>query len=120
MKKFHALAISAACLAGSLAAAAPAMAAPITAGVTVQDDVIRNSFACSSPKGAKLNTSYKPGITSVTVYFNNHCSTKMAISMHYELSDPQCFTVNPKTKGRKKLHDGAITITKLTATKGSC
>jgi hypothetical protein len=69
--------------------------------------VHRKSAACTSPKGQKINISWGQGNVSTTVYFNNHCAQKRAIELEFvrenHTSFSKCITVNPKTKGRKKI-----------------
>jgi hypothetical protein len=72
--------------------------------------VHRKSAACTSPKGQKINISWGQGNVSTTVYFNNHCAQKRAIELEFvrenHTSFSKCITVNPKTKGRKKIGYG--------------
>jgi hypothetical protein len=68
------------------------------------------SIACSSPKGAKSNYSWGDGITTVTVYFNNHCSHKVSAGIVLKDQDGalsvECMTTNGGTSGNKKFHIG--------------
>jgi hypothetical protein len=77
---------------------------------TADAAVHRKSAACTSPKGQKINISWGQGNVSTTVYFNNHCAQKRAIELEFvrenHTSFNKCITVNPKTKGRKKIGYG--------------
>ncbi|MBE1586963.1 hypothetical protein ACFPOI_00905 [Nonomuraea angiospora] len=82
--------------------------------------VHRASISCSRPKGAKANYSWGDGRTSVTVYFNNHCSHKVGAKLHIKNSiGPNytlCLTTNGGTKGKKKYSIGAArTLTAITS-----
>jgi hypothetical protein len=91
-----------------------AMIVPIFTAVsltsTADAAVHRKSAACKSPKGQKINISWGDGNVSTTVYFNNHCAQKRAIQLQFvrenHTSFYKCFTVNAKTKGRKKIQYG--------------
>jgi len=77
-----------------------------TAGAAVH----RKSAACKSPKGQKINISWGDGNVSTTVYFNNHCAQKRFVQLEFvrenHTSFNKCITVNPKTKGKKKIQYG--------------
>ncbi|MFC4009949.1 hypothetical protein ACFOY2_22155 [Nonomuraea purpurea] len=81
-------------------------AATASAGAGVQRDSIR----CSKPRGKWANYSWGEGNTTVTIYFNNHCSHKVSAKIRFEAKGSvgsngpkfQCMTVNAKTKGKKK------------------
>ncbi|MGW6504089.1 hypothetical protein [Nonomuraea angiospora] len=51
------------------------------AATSSQAPVHRSSLSCGLP-AAKANYSWADGRTSVTVYFNNHCSHKMSAKPH--------------------------------------
>ena len=72
--------------------------------------VHRGSFTCSSPKGQNLNISWSPGTTSVTVYYNNHCSQSRHLKVNLAARTDVCFTVSAKTKSSKKVSNkfGAV------------
>ncbi|MEV4364660.1 hypothetical protein ACWEPL_59735 [Nonomuraea sp. NPDC004186] len=106
------------------AAALVIMAADVTtataqpSGVTAAaggEAVKRKSFKCASPKGKKLNLSWDPGIVSVTVYFNNHCKQKRHIKLDFKQATDVCFTVNPKTKGKKKVYTTGAVLRSITS-----
>ncbi|WP_405955841.1 hypothetical protein [Streptomyces phaeochromogenes] len=71
----------------------------------------RYSWKCSSStKKFNISIGYR-GPASQTIYFNNHCSQKRSVRMHYRGQEPggepiqgsNCMmTVNPETKGKKK------------------
>jgi len=68
------------------------------------------SIACTSPKDAKANYSWGDGFTSVTVYFNNHCSEPVSAGIVTEDTDDRqsiyCLKTNGGTKGNKKFDIG--------------
>ncbi len=80
--------------------------------------VHRKSASCSSPKGQKISISWGDGNVSTTVYFNNHCSQKRVIRLQWSAFH-KCITVNPKTKGTKKINDAHGTPNSVTLPK-SC
>ncbi|GAA3689423.1 hypothetical protein GCM10022224_063590 [Nonomuraea antimicrobica] len=116
--------------AGSAAIVLAASAAPASASVTrgtvgtatVQAPIERASLNCSKPSGAKINFSWTDGTESTTVYFNNHCTTKVNVKIEWRFSSYgqtwRCMTVNPLTKGRKKFWMDPYTIYKITS--GTC
>ncbi|MEU7747876.1 hypothetical protein [Nonomuraea sp. NPDC049158] len=67
----------------------------------------KKSAKCASPSGSKINISWGDGNVSTTVYFNNHCNQKRAINLQFVQENgkifDKCITVNPKTKGKKKI-----------------
>lgn len=40
------------------------------------------SFACTLPQGSYANYSFSDGITSTTIYYNNHCSSGIYVRVH--------------------------------------
>ncbi|WP_433441070.1 hypothetical protein [Nonomuraea sp. CA-141351] len=74
--------------------------------------VERDSVSCSKPKGKRANYSWGEGNTSVTIYFNNHCSHKVSVKITFvrkgsvgdKASKYRCMTVNANTKGKKKFY----------------
>jgi len=68
------------------------------------------SIACTSPSGAKANYSWGDGVTTVTVYFNNHCSHKVSAGVVTKDQDDRtsvyCLTTNGGTTGKKKIGIG--------------
>lgn len=103
MKKVLSIAAAGALGLGLMAVAAPTASAA---------DVKRASIACSSPKGANANYSWANGITSVTIYFNNHCSGKVAAGIVVAdvqdgRKDIYCMVTNGGTQGKKKFDIGA-------------
>jgi hypothetical protein len=79
----------------------------------------RKSAACASPKNQKINISWAEGSVTTTVYFNNHCAQKRAIALDFVFSNhtekTECITVNPRTKGRKKIQYGLPNAVSLPA-----
>ena len=77
---------------------------------TADAAVHRKSAACTSPKGQKINISWGQGNVTTTVYFNNHCAQKRFIKLEFVRENHTqfntCITVNPKTKGKKKIGYG--------------
>jgi hypothetical protein len=90
---------------------APAVKATSDGGGTVGIQT-RRSWACSKPKGKNFNISYNEARDSTTFYFNNHCKTKRSIKVMVRAGSSKphqhaCITVNPQTKGKKKVwHQG--------------
>ncbi|MFC5824220.1 hypothetical protein [Nonomuraea insulae] len=72
----------------------------------------RDSVRCSRPKGKWANYSWGEGNTSVTIYFNNHCSHKVSAKITFvrkgsvgdKATKYRCVTVNAHTKGKKKFY----------------
>ena len=100
-KAIAALAASAIGL-GLMAAAAPAAQADSGAG----------HIKCTAPAGEQANYSWADGITTVTVYFNNHCSHKVSAGIVVEdvqdgRLDIYCMVTNGGTKGKHKFDIGA-------------
>ncbi|TMR25644.1 hypothetical protein ETD86_00515 [Nonomuraea turkmeniaca] len=107
-------------LLGSAAAAAmlltPATAASAQAGAqtsaTTAATVERDSVRCSKPSSKWANYSWGEGNTSVTIYFNNHCSHKVSVKITFvrkgsvgdKAAKYRCMTVNANTKGKKKFY----------------
>lgn len=85
--------------------------APSASAATLDAQAVhRASISCDKPSGAKANYSWAGGITTVTVYFNNHCSHRVAAGIVLEDEDGalsvQCMETNGGTKGNKKFHIG--------------
>ncbi|KOV34682.1 hypothetical protein AB0420_07450 [Streptomyces caelestis] len=72
--------------------------------------VIRKSFACSSPKGENINFSWTEGIQSTTIYYNNHCSTSVKVTIA-KGSGETCWTV-PKGKDKEVFGAGTTVVRK--------
>jgi hypothetical protein len=97
-----------------LAVGIAAMIVPVftATGLTLTADAAahRKSAACKAPKGQKINISWGQGNVTTTVYFNNHCAQKRAIKLQFvrenHTSFEKCITVNPKTRGKKKIGYG--------------
>ncbi|UBU18191.1 hypothetical protein [Nonomuraea gerenzanensis] len=97
--------------AAGLVAALAMLAVPSTAHATAAQaqaqGVHRQSAACTSPKGQKINVSWGDGNVSTTVYFNNHCNQKRWIELKFVKQNHdyfwKCFSVNPRTSGKKKI-----------------
>ncbi|GLW10366.1 hypothetical protein Misp01_54940 [Microtetraspora sp. NBRC 13810] len=93
------------------AKAAPAKAATASARAAVE----RDSVKCSKPGGKWANYSWGEGNTTVTIYFNNHCSHKVSTKIAFErkgsvgdkVTKYRCMTVNARTKGKKKFYAAA-------------
>ncbi|WP_433513221.1 hypothetical protein ACQP2T_57950 [Nonomuraea sp. CA-143628] len=109
------------------AAATALLVAPATAGTaqastktaaakattaSAQAGVERDSIRCSKPRGKWANYSWGEGNTTVTIYFNNHCSHKVSAKIAFErkgsvgdkVTKYRCMTVNAHTKGKKKFY----------------
>lgn len=90
--------------------AAGAALAVLSGPADAQAAVHRRSAACTSPKGQKINISWGDGNVSTTVYFNNHCAQKRFVKLQFVRENHttfnKCITVNPKTKGKKKIGYG--------------
>jgi hypothetical protein len=93
-----------------------------TSASAAQGKVKRKSVKCKRPKGNKSRYSWKDGNISTTVYFNNHCSHRVGVTLHFDSmagdnwSWKACLKTNGGTKGRKKYRhvpaDRLIKITK--------
>ncbi|MFC6883336.1 hypothetical protein [Actinomadura yumaensis] len=112
------LTVPAANAAESAPAAPAAKAAPASPAGT--ESYHYKSFKCSSPKGRNLNVSWDPGLDSTTIYFNNHCKQKRKIKAYLadqfasngvRAGEYKCLTVNPRTKGKKKIWNWVIKVT---------
>ncbi|EWM13987.1 hypothetical protein [Kutzneria sp. 744] len=70
----------------------------------------RASIACTSPANTKANYSWGDGATSVTVYFNNHCSGAVSAGIVTSDQDDRqsiyCLKTNGGTSGKKKFDIG--------------
>ncbi|RVX45049.1 hypothetical protein EDD27_7826 [Nonomuraea polychroma] len=83
-------------------------AASASAGAYVERDSVR----CSKPRNQFANYSWGEGNTSVTIYFNNHCSHRVSVRIKFvrkgsvgdQAAKYRCMTVNAKTKGKKKFY----------------
>ena len=67
---------------------------------------------CDAPKDATSNYSWADGVTTVTVYFNNHCSHKVSAGIVVAdvqdgREDVYCMVTNGGTKGKHKFDIGA-------------
>lgn len=102
------------------ATAASARTSTETAGAkattaSAQAGVERDSVSCSKPRGKWANYSWGEGNTSVTIYFNNHCSHKVSAKIMFvrkgsvgdKAAKYRCMTVNAHTKGKKKFYAAA-------------
>lgn len=86
-------------------------------------DVERDSVDCKKPENNKVNYSWSKGITSVTVYYNNHCShdVKSTLTIEDTYSGAyreECMTTQAGEKGRKKFDMKAVD--KLVNIKSGC
>ncbi|MFI0450184.1 hypothetical protein [Actinomadura sp. 6N118] len=100
---------------------APAVKATSDGGGTAEIQT-RRSWACSKPKGKKFNISYNEARDSTTFYFNNHCKTKRTIRVMVRANRGKphqhaCITVNPGTKGKKKVWHQGWNIHKVSSPK---
>ncbi|OPF84756.1 hypothetical protein VT50_0201775 [Streptomyces antioxidans] len=65
--------------------------------------------ACQTP-GDTANFSWKSGTINTTIYFNNHCSHSVNVSVEItDLEGPvkHCLTTDAREKGKKKYQTGA-------------
>ncbi|MEO3795212.1 hypothetical protein ABGB14_33790 [Nonomuraea sp. B10E15] len=111
-------------VASSLPAGATMATAAVTATHAEPRDVLRKKFDCKSPKGKKLSVSWGTGgNVSTTIYFNNHCDQKRRIQTWVDgagIPEPvkgKCLTVNPHTKGKKKISTVGRDVVKVTSPK---
>ncbi|GAA3196836.1 hypothetical protein GCM10017688_65220 [Streptomyces ramulosus] len=70
----------------------------------------RYSFSCSSPKGKKANYSFTDGMSSTTIYYNNHCSKRFKVRVRVGVAS-QCWST-PRGKGKEIFQAGVLSITK--------
>ncbi|GII90092.1 hypothetical protein [Sinosporangium siamense] len=95
----------------SAGGATTASASAASTATSATAAVNRASVACSSPRGKRANYSWGNGNTSTTIYFNNHCSHKVSVTItfqSYMAPIRKCMTVNPKTQGKKKWQFGKV------------
>ncbi|MEU6714465.1 hypothetical protein ABZ897_23605 [Nonomuraea sp. NPDC046802] len=116
--------VTAAALALLLTPALPAMAQTTTtaadrtafskavaAPASIAQAAKRKSIKCIRPGGKKSNYSWKNGTASTTVYFNNHCSHRVYVTVHFKGpfgTDTKCLSTNGGTKGKKKFGKGTM------------
>ncbi|KAB2388818.1 hypothetical protein [Actinomadura montaniterrae] len=86
--------------------AAAAMATFVIAP-SAEASTIRAHLQCSTPKSNRVNYSWGSGYhDSVTVYFNNHCSGKVAGAIWIKSKNSQivvkCMVTNGGTKGKHR------------------
>ncbi|AYC40544.1 hypothetical protein AQI84_34020 [Streptomyces griseorubiginosus] len=67
------------------------------------------SFACTLPQGNYANYSFSDGLTSTTIYYNNHCNSGIYVRVHTG-SGSQCW-LTPAGKGSSVFVAGVISIT---------
>ncbi|NEB05042.1 hypothetical protein [Streptomyces sp. SID13726] len=67
------------------------------------------SFACTLPQGNYANYSFSDGITSTTIYYNNHCSSGIYVRVHVAAGS-QCW-LTPAGKGSSVFDAGVTSIT---------
>ncbi|NJP94922.1 hypothetical protein HCN51_36750 [Nonomuraea sp. FMUSA5-5] len=86
--------------------------------------VHRKSASCTSPSGQKINVSWGDGNVSTTVYFNNHCNQKRWVELKFVKQNHdffwKCFSVNPRTSGKKKVDNSNPDQVVLTKKKTNC
>ncbi|MEO3806108.1 hypothetical protein [Nonomuraea sp. B1E8] len=119
MKKAVKAMVATAAVVGTLSGGTAQAAALDASSQARAQSPYRTSLACKAPKKAKSNYSWGDGRSSVTVYFNNHCSHKMYAKLHIKNSIggnfKKCLATNGGTKGKKKFHIGlASTLTRIT------
>ncbi|MET7297281.1 hypothetical protein ABZS79_35245 [Streptomyces griseoloalbus] len=98
---------------GALAALAIPFSASAASATTASPDAaeaFRYSFSCSSPEGAEANYSFADGITSTTLYYNNHCSAAFKVTLHFGAFE-DCFST-PRGKSSAVFREGLISISK--------
>lgn len=71
--------------------------------------VVRYSFACTLPQGNYANYSYGDGITSTTIYYNNHCASGIYVRVHVG-SSSSCW-LTPTGKSSAIFNAGVTGIT---------
>lgn len=102
--------------------AAPVASAAPSDDVSVQA-VTRKSAACSSPSGQKINISWGAGATNTTVYYNNHCNQRRALTFGFYGAGGttifKCFVAPARTQGSKVL-DMANPYYAIIGTAASC
>ncbi|MEV0390112.1 hypothetical protein [Nonomuraea sp. NPDC050643] len=118
---FAMLTIPSAATASTQSSATSSYAASSASGVQASS-AHRKSASCTSPRGKKINISWGDGNVSTTVYFNNHCNQKRWIELKFVKSNHdyfwKCFSVNPRTSGKKKIgnsNPAKVVITKKMA-----
>lgn len=67
------------------------------------------SFACTLPQGSYANYSFSDGITSTTIYYNNHCSSGIYVRVHVA-SGSSCW-LTPTGKSSAVFDAGVTSIT---------
>ncbi|MFC7584451.1 hypothetical protein ACFQYP_12450 [Nonomuraea antimicrobica] len=94
----------------SLALPATAAHAATSAG-TSPEAVNRDSHRCSNSARRYVNYSWGEGISSATVYFNNHCTVRQSAKLHFRDATgsnyTKCMKTNGGTKGKKRWDFGA-------------
>ncbi|CAM3587201.1 hypothetical protein NOGI109294_04120 [Nocardiopsis gilva] len=70
--------------AGIIAATATTMfaATPASAAEAATKGTVRFSFGCNGSTKARANFSYNEGTVSTTVYYNNHCSHSVRVTVN--------------------------------------
>jgi hypothetical protein len=91
--------------AGAMGLGLMALAAPAAEAASGEGHI-----KCTAPAGEQANYSWADGITTVTIYFNNHCSGKVSAGIVTKDTDDResiyCLTTNGGTKGKKKFDIG--------------
>jgi hypothetical protein len=101
---------------GILIAAAGALMLGATTPAGADDEPTRKKIDCSSRPGndAKANYSWGKGIQTTRVYYNNHCSKRMTVTLTF-ISNPgtrrECWRT-PRGKGDKLFTAGLTGIRK--------
>ncbi|MGP3960746.1 hypothetical protein ACTWPT_32520 [Nonomuraea sp. 3N208] len=101
---------------------AKATAATTSAGAAIERDSVR----CTKPRSKWANYSWGEGNTTVTIYFNNHCSHKVSVRIMFvrkgsvgdKAAKYRCMTVNAHTKGKKKFYAAVYKPYSVTRVKG--
>lgn len=96
------------------------VAAPAVAD---EQAVTRKSASCASPSGQKINISWGAGATNTTVYYNNHCNQRRALTFGFYGAGGttifKCFVAPARDQGSKKL-DMANPYYAIISTDTSC
>lgn len=97
--------------AGIIAATATTMfaATPASAAEAATKGTVRFSFGCNGSTKARANFSYNEGTVSTTVYYNNHCSHSVRVTVNMADASGQnihCLKVPAHKKGSKKYRQG--------------
>jgi hypothetical protein len=99
---------------GILIAATGALMLGATTPAGAKDKPQRERISCPSPAGNHANYSWGAGIQTTRVYYNNHCSKPMKVTLTF-VSNPgsrkECWTT-PRGKGDELFTMGLTSIKK--------